>query len=234
MTQDAVSFSESFVAALLSWILISTRSIPSFDGSVVIEPPLIVTGWCTSVPTGADCLAVPRRGHHVGDQGFPGFSNGFTAKLATPGNPTMTRIRMETSLGVGSAAATGRAIGDPVRLSQPSLYTKQRPRDCGPSPCHSLFRRISAFVTSLVSEVLWIWTSDISSKWRRRDVLPRRRRRRWPAPTLLLRPGLVSRIPTLLGTSSRRSSRPRALWKARAPSAGAFCRPEGLDGPSRR
>jgi hypothetical protein len=34
MTQDAVSFSESFVAALLSWILISTRSIPSFDESV--------------------------------------------------------------------------------------------------------------------------------------------------------------------------------------------------------
>ena len=80
---------------------------PSFDGSVVIEPPLIVTGWCTSVPTGGDCLAVPRRGHHVENQGFPGFSNGFTAKLATPENPAMTRMRMETSLGVGSAAATG-------------------------------------------------------------------------------------------------------------------------------
>jgi hypothetical protein len=38
-------------------------------------------GWCTSGPTGAECLAVPRRGHHVGDHGFPGFSNGFTAKV---------------------------------------------------------------------------------------------------------------------------------------------------------
>lgn len=43
------------------------------------------------------------------------------------------------------------------------------------------------------------------AKWKRRDVLPRLRRRQWSAPTLLLRPELVSRIPTLLGTSSRRS-----------------------------
>jgi hypothetical protein len=71
MTQDAVSFSESFVAALLSWSLISTRSIPSFYGSLVIAPPLIVTGWCMSVPPGADCLAVPRRSHHVGIKSYP-------------------------------------------------------------------------------------------------------------------------------------------------------------------
>ena len=44
MTQDAVSFAESFDAALLSWSLISTQSIPSCYGSLVIEPPLIVTG----------------------------------------------------------------------------------------------------------------------------------------------------------------------------------------------
>jgi len=44
MPQDTVSFSESFVATLLSWILISTRSIAAFDGSVVIAPPLIVAG----------------------------------------------------------------------------------------------------------------------------------------------------------------------------------------------
>jgi hypothetical protein len=81
MTQDAVSLSESCVAALLSWSLISTRSTPLCYGSLVIEPPLIVTGWCPSGPTGAECLAVPRRGHHVGDHGSPGFSNGFTAKV---------------------------------------------------------------------------------------------------------------------------------------------------------
>ncbi len=48
MTQDAVSFAESFEATLLSSSLISTKSIPSSYGSVVIAPPLIVTGWCTS------------------------------------------------------------------------------------------------------------------------------------------------------------------------------------------
>ena len=146
------------MAALLSWSLISTRSIPSFDGSVVIEPPLIVTGWCTSVPTGGDCLAVPRRGHHLENQRLPGFSNGFTANVATQENPTMTRIRMETGLGVGSAAATGRAIGDPIWLCQPSLYSKQRPRACGPARAIPCPVGISAFVTSLVSGVLWIWT----------------------------------------------------------------------------
>ena len=38
-------------------------------------------GGCTSVPTGVGCLAVPRRGHHVGDHECPGFSNGFTVKV---------------------------------------------------------------------------------------------------------------------------------------------------------
>ena len=28
-----------------------------------------------------DCLGVSRRGHYVGDRGFPGFSNGFTARV---------------------------------------------------------------------------------------------------------------------------------------------------------
>jgi len=50
MTQDAVSFPESFVAARLSWSLISTRSIPSCYGSVVIAPPLIVTGGARPFP----------------------------------------------------------------------------------------------------------------------------------------------------------------------------------------
>jgi hypothetical protein len=35
MTQDAVSFAESFDAALLSWSLISTQSIPSVYGGGV-------------------------------------------------------------------------------------------------------------------------------------------------------------------------------------------------------
>jgi hypothetical protein len=48
MTQDAVSFAESFEATLLPSSLISTKSIPSSYGSLVIAPPLIVTGWCTS------------------------------------------------------------------------------------------------------------------------------------------------------------------------------------------
>jgi hypothetical protein len=51
MTQDAVSFAESFEAALLSSSLISIKSIPSSYGSLVIAPPLIVTEWCTSVST---------------------------------------------------------------------------------------------------------------------------------------------------------------------------------------
>jgi len=51
MTQDAVPFAESFVAALLSWSLISTQSIPSCYDSLVIEPPLIVTwGGARPVP----------------------------------------------------------------------------------------------------------------------------------------------------------------------------------------
>jgi hypothetical protein len=44
MPQDAVSFAESFEATLLSSSLISTNSIPSSYGSLVIAPPLIVTG----------------------------------------------------------------------------------------------------------------------------------------------------------------------------------------------
>jgi hypothetical protein len=40
MTQDAVSFPESFVAALLSWILIQHPVDPSFDGSVTTFFPL--------------------------------------------------------------------------------------------------------------------------------------------------------------------------------------------------
>ena len=70
MTQDAVSFSESCVAALLSWSLISTRSTPLCYGSVVIEPPLIVTGvvhvrshW-RRVPSGPEA-GPPRRGSRV-------------------------------------------------------------------------------------------------------------------------------------------------------------------------
>jgi len=62
MTQDAVSFAESFDAALLSSSLISTKSIPSSYGSLVIAPPLIVTGWCTSFP-----LAQPRRMNVIAD-----------------------------------------------------------------------------------------------------------------------------------------------------------------------
>ena len=44
MRQDAVSFAESFEAVLLSSSPISTKSIPSSYGSLVIAPPLIVTG----------------------------------------------------------------------------------------------------------------------------------------------------------------------------------------------
>jgi hypothetical protein len=62
MTQDAVSSAESFEAALLSPSLISTKSIPSSYGSLVIAPPLIVTGWCTSFP-----LAQPRRKNIIAD-----------------------------------------------------------------------------------------------------------------------------------------------------------------------
>jgi len=38
------------VAAHLSWSLMSTRSSPSCYGSLVLPPPLIVTGWCTPFP----------------------------------------------------------------------------------------------------------------------------------------------------------------------------------------
>jgi hypothetical protein len=163
MTQDVLSFSESFVAALLSWILISTRSIPSFDGSVVIEPLLIVTGvvhvrshW-RRLPSGPE-TGPPRRESRV-----PGFLEWFHG-----------------------------GAGDPGKIPQwPGLEWKR--------VLASVQRRPLGFKRS------------------RRDVLPRLRRRRWPAPTLLLKPGFVNRIPTLLRTSSRRSSLPRALWKARAP-----------------
>jgi hypothetical protein len=121
MTRDAVSFAESFDAALLSWSLIRTQPIPSFDGSSVLAPPLIVTGWCTSVPPGADCLAVPRRSHHVGDQGFPGCLNGVTAKVTM-----FTTIQGIGWVGTGAlpgcAGEAGGASRDCVRKLEPGVY----------------------------------------------------------------------------------------------------------------
>src|SRR6266849_8412440 len=69
----------------LSWSLISTRSIPSFDGSVVIEPPLIVTGvahvrshW-RRLP-GDPATGPPRRESRVS-----GFLEWFHGEAGDPG-----------------------------------------------------------------------------------------------------------------------------------------------------
>ena len=113
MTQDAVSFSESFVAALLSWSLISTRSIPSFYGSLVIEPPLIVTGWCTSVPTGGDPSGPepgpPRRGSRVSR-----FLEWFHGQGDYVHDYPSNRVRSERALGrdaLTKKAGTSRECG---------------------------------------------------------------------------------------------------------------------------
>ncbi len=62
MAQDAVPYAESFEAALLSSSLISTKSNPSSYGSLVIAPPLIVTGDARPFP-----LAQPRRMNVIAD-----------------------------------------------------------------------------------------------------------------------------------------------------------------------
>jgi len=63
MTQDAGSSAESLESALLSSSLTSTKSIPSSYGSVVIAPPLIVTGVVhVRFP-----LAQPRRMNVIAD-----------------------------------------------------------------------------------------------------------------------------------------------------------------------
>lgn len=122
MTQDAVSFAESFEAALLSRGLISTQSIPSFDGSLVIAPPLIVTGWCTSVPPGADCLAVPETGPPRRGSRVSGLLEWCKGQGDYVHNYPGTRVRSERALGRDALAKKAGTSREWVRKLEAGVH----------------------------------------------------------------------------------------------------------------
>lgn len=102
---------------------------PPFDGSVVIAPPLIVAGWCTSVPPGAELpsgpeMGPPRRGSRV-----PRFLEWFHGQgdyvHGYPGN----RGRSERALG---RDALVKKVGTLSRMRQKSRGGSLRPHGRGP------------------------------------------------------------------------------------------------------